>query len=279
MFLLLMLVSLTVAILTTALVIVLFRGPIAGILGRIVAEPVAAAWRRYLSFALLVVGISSGVSMWTLERHFEGPARPDAVTAPGAVAAAFGPTTLSTEAWVFEVYRTVLGSLRGLSGALLLFFGIALVVSGIQRGLGDRGGSPAGVAGSGRGDRERGRPRGSQVIAGGRAEGRRPSAQGGSSSGRRGGEGRGRDSEPRRDQRGGEPRRDLRYGRTGDGRSADNRSGNGRTSFSRASNGRSQDSRADDTHSTEGDPGPAEARPGNGDPTRRAVFERRPLGG
>ncbi len=261
MFLLLMLVSLAVAILTTAAVIALFRGSISGILGRIVAEPVAAAWRRYVTFALVVVGISSGVSLWTLERYVRGGPMPETPPAPNAVAAVFpGPAPLTTEAWAFEIYRTVLGSLRGLAGALLLFFGIALVVSGVQRGLSERAGGRTDQPELGdRRARERSRQRGPLAIGNGRQAGdRRPLPGGGGtrpqSSGRRSGEGRPRQEPSRRDSRG-----DFRGGdRSGDGRR--DRFGNGRL----GGVGRGP-----------GESGSSDLRPVDGDPARQNNLERR----
>lgn len=271
-FLLLLTVSLVVAIATTALVLLFFRGSISGILGRIVAEPVAAAWRRYVSFALLVVGISSGVSLWTLERYVQAPGNAGAVqTAPPALATSF-PAPITTEAWVLEVYRTALGSLRGLSGALLLFFAIALVVSGIQRGLGERGAA----SGDLRRGLDRGRGRGLAPVANGRSEGRggenrandgrRPLSGG---SGRRGDprsrdEGRARDGEGRRE---GDLRRDLRVPRPADARSGEQRGREARSVEPGASPG------------TRG-PGDGRAPDGrlpNGDAPRNGTLERRPL--
>jgi len=274
-FLLLMLVSLVVAITTTALVIVFFRGSISGILGRIVADPVAAAWRRYVSFALLVVGISSGVSLWTLERYVQAPGNVVPQTSPPTLAAF--PAPLTTEAWVFEVYRTMLGSLRGLAGALLLFFGIALVVSGIQRGLGERGGASDDLAGRRGQDRSRGR--GMPSMQNGRSsegrssdsrssEQRRPLGAGGGSSGRRG-DLRSREGEGRL--REGDLRRDLRSPRPADGRGGEERGREARpgepgSSPSRVpGEGRSPEGRS------------PESRSQNGEPARNGILDRRPL--
>ena len=174
---------------------------------------------------------------------------------------------------MLEVYRTVLGSLRGLSGALLLFFAIALVVSGIQRGLGER------VAASGdlRRGPDRGRGRGLAPVANGRSEGRggenRPSEgrrplSGGS--GRRGdprsrdGEGRPRDGESRRE---GDLRRDLRIPRPADARSGEER-------------GREARSTEPGTGAGMRGPGDNRAPDGrlpNGEPARNGTLERRPL--
>lgn len=282
MFLLLMLVSLVTAIATTAIVVAFFRGPISGILGRIVAEPVAAAWRRYVSFALLVVGVSSGVSLWTLERYVQGrPGDPGSPPSPSAVAAAF-PAPLTTEAWVFEVYRTVLGSLKGLSGALLLFFGIALVVSGIQRGLGERAGAGEDAGARRAQDRSRGRglpsPPNGRSNEGRSSEPRRPLGPGGGSPGRRGdirsreGEGRSREGEGRSREgegrsREGDLRRDLRGARPPESRGGEER---GREA-------RPGETGTNSAPRVMGDGRSPDWRPQNGDLARNGALERRPL--
>ncbi len=291
MFLLLMLVSLVVAVATTTLVILFFRGSISGILGRIVADPVAAAWRRYVSFALLVVGISSGVSLWTLERYVQAPGNVPVQTSPPTLAAFPAPVT--TEAWVFEVYRTVLGSLRGLSGALLLFFGIALVVSGIQRGLGERGG--AGDELGGRRGQDRSRGRGLQSVPNGRSgeirsgeirsgenrsgEPRRPLGPTGGSSGRRG-DLRSRDGESR--PREGDLRRDLRAPRPPEGRGGEDRGRDDRSREGRGRDDRSREERPGEPGASSAPRAPGESRgldgrPQNGDLVRSGTLERRPL--
>lgn len=128
MFVLLLAVNLAVALVVTVLVILAFRGPIAGILSRIVQDPIAAAWRRYLVFALLVVGVSSGVNPWTLERYTK--AGIPQVAPPGEPIPAIA---LDADAWALEVYRTAMSSLRGLTWALFLFFAIGLVLSAVLR--------------------------------------------------------------------------------------------------------------------------------------------------
>ena len=68
-----------------------------------------------LTFALFVVGISSGVNIWKLEQFIQ-PASPDEKI-----------TELTAEYWGLEIYRTIIHTLGGLAWALLLFFVVALI--------------------------------------------------------------------------------------------------------------------------------------------------------
>lgn len=115
-FLLLLLVTLGIAIACSAGVVIFFRKPIDKIFSRIIGEELAVAWRKFLTFALFVVGVSSGVKIRKLEQFIkpiteDGPPRP----------------VLTPEYWGLEVYRTVIDTLGGMAWALLLFFLAALI--------------------------------------------------------------------------------------------------------------------------------------------------------
>jgi hypothetical protein len=116
MFLTLLMVTFLVATAISAIVALVFKKPADQILMRIIADEVSTVWRRYLMFALYVVGISSGVHIGDLQRY---------ITAPPIKGAEV--IQLTNERWVLEVYRTVIGSLQGLAWALLLFFICALL--------------------------------------------------------------------------------------------------------------------------------------------------------
>ncbi|MAF26851.1 MAG: hypothetical protein QF819_02575 [Gemmatimonadota bacterium] len=105
------------------MVVRLFQGSIATILGRIVAEDISGAWRRYLAFAIYVVGVSGGVRVWDLEKYITP--RPEEAEA----------IVLNAERWTLEVYRTIIGTLQGVAWMLLVFFLFALVAYVIVRGL------------------------------------------------------------------------------------------------------------------------------------------------
>ena len=223
---LLLLVNLGVALMTTLIVVLLFRGPISGILSRIVQEPVAAAWRRYLVFALLVVGVSSGINPWRLERYLPGGV-PDAREPAQAL-------TLNASSWALEIYGTAMASLRGLAGALLLFFGIGLVVSALLRASEQRA-MPSGIGADRLAVQQRAR---SRDLGGRSARPQEPRGLG-TDARRRGGVGRSRGESPLReapDIRGG-------AGRGGEGRSGEGRGGEGRGGEDRGGEGRGAEGR------------------------------------
>ena len=66
MFLTLLIVTFLVATAISAIVALVFKKPADQILKRIIADEVSTVWRRYLMFALYVVGISSGVRIGEL---------------------------------------------------------------------------------------------------------------------------------------------------------------------------------------------------------------------
>ena len=114
-FLLLLVVTLAIAVFVSGLVIFFFRNSVDKIFMRLIGEDIAIAWKKFLIFALFVVGVSSGVSIWKLERFIlpetEGIARP----------------VLTAEFWGLEIYRTIIQTLGGMAWALLIFFLVALV--------------------------------------------------------------------------------------------------------------------------------------------------------
>ena len=123
MFIVLLAVTFVVALISAALVAWTFSKPIGSILDRIVSSELAAAWRRYLTFAILVVGVSGGVRIWELEKYVT----PRAADAPAIV--------LNPERWTLEIYRTAIGSVQSVAWMLLLFFCVALLAYVILRGL------------------------------------------------------------------------------------------------------------------------------------------------
>src|SRR5690606_12918392 len=97
----------------------MFSRPIERILARIIADDISRAWLRYMKFAILVVGVSSGVRIHELERYITAPRWMDGDKARIIV--------LTTERWVLEVYRTVIETLQGIAWMLLAFFVVALL--------------------------------------------------------------------------------------------------------------------------------------------------------
>jgi ABC-type multidrug transport system fused ATPase/permease subunit len=122
MFITLLVVTFFISLAVSALVVYFFRTPIDGILNRILQDEISKAWARYLYFAIFVVGISSGVRVWELEKYVT-QRMPGDIPVPD----------LNRDRWVLEVYRTVIESLQGLAWVLLVFFIIALVAFIIVR--------------------------------------------------------------------------------------------------------------------------------------------------
>lgn len=125
MFLTLLLVTFTVALAVSALVARAFSRPVDRILARIIADEISGAWRRYLMFAIVVVGVSSGVRIYELERYITPQPCGDKDTQQVLA--------LSTERWVLELYRTIIESMQGIAWLLLVFFVVALVAYVVVR--------------------------------------------------------------------------------------------------------------------------------------------------
>ena len=131
MFIILLLVTFTIAAFVSFVVVRLFQKSIITILGRIVAEDISKAWWRYLTFAIYVVGISGGVRVWDLEKYITP--RPEDAEA----------IVLNAERWTLELYRTAIGALQGIAWMLLVFFVFALIAYVIVRGLEGRRSKPS----------------------------------------------------------------------------------------------------------------------------------------
>lgn len=115
MFFALLVVTFAVSTVVSVLVAMAFARPAKEILRRIIGDDISIVWRRYLMFALYVVGISSGVSIYNLEKYVTKPAYKDSEI-----------VQLTHERWTLEVYRTIVETLQGLAWVLLVFFVIAL---------------------------------------------------------------------------------------------------------------------------------------------------------
>jgi hypothetical protein len=133
-FVTLLAVTLLLSIATCTAVVRLFQHPIDAILQRIVSPDLSHAWRRYLGFAVYVVGVSGGVRIWELEKYITGRGE------------AGQPIALNSDRWVLEVYRTLIESLQAMAWLLLVFFVFALVAYVIVRGFELRRGGPGASA-------------------------------------------------------------------------------------------------------------------------------------
>src|SRR5438046_276783 len=123
MFLFLLFVTLLAAAAVSLAVMWLFTKPIDGVLRRIIADEISAAWSKYMRFAILVVGVSAGVQLRDLEKYIN-PALGGREVQTGS---------LSFDRWIFEVYRAAIETLQGIAWMLLVFFAFALIAYVIVR--------------------------------------------------------------------------------------------------------------------------------------------------
>ena len=119
----LLLVTFLVALAVSTATALVFARSIKGILNRIIADEISAAWFRYLNFAILVVGVSAGVRIYALERYVT-PSRDDKDAKI---------IELTNDRWLLELYRTVIETLQGIAWLLLVFFAFALIAYVIVR--------------------------------------------------------------------------------------------------------------------------------------------------
>ncbi len=121
MFITLLVVTFLIAFVVSFIVTVIFKKPFNAILQRIVEEEIGKAWSRYLTFAIYVVGISTGVRVWDLEKYIT-PLKEDSEI-----------IVLNLDRWILEVYRTIIGTMQGIAWMLLVFFAFSLIAYVIVR--------------------------------------------------------------------------------------------------------------------------------------------------
>lgn len=122
MFITLLVTTFIIAFVVSTIVVLFFSRPIEKILDRIISDQISRAWSKYLKFAIYITGISSGVRIWNLEKYITKPEYQGSEI-----------VLLTTERWVLEVYRTVIGTLQGVAWMLLVFFVFALVAYVVVR--------------------------------------------------------------------------------------------------------------------------------------------------
>ena len=66
-----------VAFATAAVIARVFRDPVDRILSRIIADDISSAWRKYMTFAIYVTGVSGGVRIWDLEKYITWKGSPN----------------------------------------------------------------------------------------------------------------------------------------------------------------------------------------------------------
>lgn len=122
MFITLLAVTFVISLVVSSIAVLIFRKPVARILARVLDDEISHAWLKYLNFAVYVIGVSSGVRVWDLEKYIT-PLR----------AADSRVIELTRERWILEVYRTIIGSLQGIAWLLFIFFIFALIAFVIVR--------------------------------------------------------------------------------------------------------------------------------------------------
>ena len=125
MFISLLVATFAVALFVSVIISSLFAGSIKRILDRIIQEDLSGGWLRYIRFAILVVGVASGVRLYALERYILPQGGENAPSIP----------ELNLDRWVLEIYRTVIETAAGVAWMLLVFFVFALVAYVITRGM------------------------------------------------------------------------------------------------------------------------------------------------
>ena len=121
MFVLLLIVTFTLATGASFVIARLFDRPLAGIVTRLIPDDLAIAWQRYILFGLYLVGVNGGVRIWEFEKY----------VLPGAGVPL--PLRLTADRWALEVYRTLMGTLRSVAVVLFVLFVVALIAYSMVR--------------------------------------------------------------------------------------------------------------------------------------------------
>ena len=125
MFYYLIISTFALALLVSFVVMRLFSGSINDILARIIHDPIHEAWAKYTKFAGMVVGTSSGIRIYDMEKYIT----PLTYTENDKKIV----IELTQERWVLEIYRTIIETLQGLAWMMLVFFMVALIAYVIVR--------------------------------------------------------------------------------------------------------------------------------------------------
>ena len=125
MFYYLMISTFVLALGVSFMVMRLFSQSIQDILARIIQDPIHDAWAKYTKFAGMVVGTSSGIRIYDMEKYITPLSYSD--NDKKVV------IELTQERWVLEIYRTIIETLQGLAWMMLLFFMVALIAYVVVR--------------------------------------------------------------------------------------------------------------------------------------------------
>ncbi|HKN65204.1 MAG TPA: hypothetical protein VJW73_02950, partial [Gemmatimonadaceae bacterium] len=115
MFVLLLVVTFTLATAASYVVTRMFDKPLAGIIARLIPDELSVAWHRYVLFGLYLIGVNGGVRIWEFQKYVL------------PIGAARDTLILTPDRWALEVYRTLMGTLQSTAQVLLLLFICALI--------------------------------------------------------------------------------------------------------------------------------------------------------
>jgi hypothetical protein len=126
MFYLLILSNFVVAALTSVIIIFMFSKSINNIMARVINDSINTTWAKYTKFAGLVVGISSGIRIYEMEKY---------ITPINYYNTAEKSTILelTTERWFLEIFRTLVETVQGLAWMFFVFFVISLLAYVVVR--------------------------------------------------------------------------------------------------------------------------------------------------
>src|SRR5215471_19017312 len=126
MFIALFAASFVLALALSVTIARLSREAIDVVLRRFVVDPVVrSGFEKYIRFAIVVLGISGGTRVKPLQEYITAAD----YNKPALLAA------LTQEFWTLELYRTVMGTLEGVAGLLLLCIFLALIAPAVLRML------------------------------------------------------------------------------------------------------------------------------------------------
>ena len=128
MFYYLMICTFLLALIVSFVVMKVFSSAINQILARIIHDPIHAAWAKYTKFAGMVVGTSSGIRIYDMEKYIS----PLTYTGTGENQKSVI-IELTQERWFLEIYRTIIETLQGLAWMMLLSFMVSLFAYVIVR--------------------------------------------------------------------------------------------------------------------------------------------------
>ena len=117
----LLVVTLLLSLAVAGLVAWFFRRSISTVMNRIVGDPLASAWVRYVMVAIVVVGVAGGVRPWDYEKYIT-PVKDQPLP------------VLNSDRWILELYRTAMGTAEAITWLLLVFFVSGLIAYVILRG-------------------------------------------------------------------------------------------------------------------------------------------------